>query len=83
MEYINKEKYFNMDEINSECVKCDEVEEIINNICNFIEKVNINNFDELIKKYEFEIVDFWGGYMGFLKVEYYNKLENIGLFKYF
>ena len=78
-----EEEYFNMLDLKRECCECEEVNEIVNNICNFINKVNSENFEELVKEYEYEIGDFWGGYMGFLKVKYYNKLENLGLFKIF
>ena len=74
---------FNILDLKRECLECEEVEEIINNINNFILEVNINNFEEVIKKYEYEVEDFWGGYIGFLKEKYYNKLVEVGFFNKF
>ena len=73
-------KYFDMKLVNSECCDCIEVEEIIINISDYLDRVNDDNYLELNEEYDNEILDFWGGYMLFLKEEYYNIMNKYNIF---
>ena len=70
-----------MDKLICESGESGEVLEVVNEMCNFFDKVNKDNILDLIIEFEIGIVDFWGGYIEFLKVDIVKKLEELNFFE--